>query len=423
MQDLRTIKKPSVALIKLVEATGVLLGIPKNGSKEKSKYKAPSPTNYDNTVEYLDSNFSEAMDFLMKKGTADISNEDSFDLYTKVLEPGFDYEAAVNGGGLVARELFNLVHFVLLKLQANIHRLPVKQTNVFIVVDGTKSSYASMDIGLHIFSHGLCTIGTLVIQDAANMLTVMHEHLSGDLLRRCQLHYQIPAHCFRVETLIANSAADITATVQAGVTNSSSQILVVGMNDFNVGLDSNADFLLWACWDAECMVLFAKARSRFRPFSAVAASRVMQLCVKGIDDLKDVLLKSLSLFKPGDYLVIASVVDSRDAIGDNRESRFDFGSRCGWVEPPDVIPQEFPEGWNDKELENFQAEAEELMSKVQLEGKVCVRVKSPVRSTSQQLCDIAFEESVDVLMLKNNVHKDVIVETIRESHCSVAIIK
>ncbi len=43
--------KPSVALIKLIEACGILLGVPKSFSK--SKYKAPVPSCYDATIRLL----------------------------------------------------------------------------------------------------------------------------------------------------------------------------------------------------------------------------------------------------------------------------------------------------------------------------------------------------------------------------------
>ena len=89
--SLASIKRPSLALIKLVESTGILLGIQKKYG-EKSRYKAPTPTNYDETVQKLSDDFYGCMSLISSMDISTIPNDVASELYEKTVEPGFDYE-------------------------------------------------------------------------------------------------------------------------------------------------------------------------------------------------------------------------------------------------------------------------------------------------------------------------------------------
>ena len=69
-----------------------------------------------------------------------LSNKVANDLYAKTLEPGYDYEAAVNEGGLKARDLFNAIKAGDDKFRIDKSRIPITKTNVLTFVNGTKSS-------------------------------------------------------------------------------------------------------------------------------------------------------------------------------------------------------------------------------------------------------------------------------------------
>ena len=113
--DLRLKKRPGIAFIKLVEATGILLGISKQ--TEKSIYKAPAPSNYDKTIDYLSQDFYNVLIYMAYLKSEDITNEVSVEMFLKIQEPGFDYEAAIIDGGLCMRELFDAVYCIISNLQ------------------------------------------------------------------------------------------------------------------------------------------------------------------------------------------------------------------------------------------------------------------------------------------------------------------
>ena len=94
MSALADVSRPSVSVVKLVEACGILLGVPP--THDRSAFKAPIPSNYDATVGLLDSNFGGYVAELAKLTSDQLSNKVANDLYAKTLEPGFDYETNPN---------------------------------------------------------------------------------------------------------------------------------------------------------------------------------------------------------------------------------------------------------------------------------------------------------------------------------------
>ncbi len=418
--ELKNIKRPSTALVKLVEAIGILLGIPRSANS-KSKYKAPTPTNYDDTIDYLSLKFYSAMNFLVNQRDADISNEVASELYSKILEPGFNYEEAVKDGGLMSRDLFNLVYLILIKLQADSHRIPIQVINIMVVVDGSRSSYVALDFATHMFSHGICTIGALSIGEFDS--SIMREHLYADISRRCKLQYKLSEHNFRVEAIVAESEDDVTFAVRQSLVSTDTNILVFGMSDCNIGLDSTNKLLLWAAWSNKLPVLFTKGCSRSRLFSSVVTSRVFQICIKNIANLKDLFLQSLSFLRPGDSVVVVSLVKSRAALADCRQTRHDMGMRSGWVTGPVPALPDFTPEYSEEYAETLRREMCLCIEKAQVRGRVRIQARQPMRTVAQELCQIAFEEESDVVVLRNSRQREVITECARDAPCSIAIIK
>jgi len=197
--SLDQIRRPHISLIKLIECVGTLLNIPK--SAEKSAFRAPLPTNYDNTIEKLKFDFYGILNKLSTLQSSDIKNDVASDFYNKTLEPGFDYEDAINAGGLLVRELFNVVFLILLRLQCDGNRLPIHQYNKMVLVDGTRSSYVAFDTACHIHNHGTLNILAFTVTDEdaeAHDVGGHAAHLLRDLTRRCKQHYKFQDHCFKV---------------------------------------------------------------------------------------------------------------------------------------------------------------------------------------------------------------------------------
>lgn len=420
MADLKSIKRPSIALIKLIEATGILLQIPKTATF-KSKYKAPVPTNYDDTVEYLSVQFYPAMNALVNLTDAEISNDVACEFYAKILEPGFSYEDALKDGGLASRELFNLVYLIMLKLQGDQNRLPVQKINVMAVVDGSRSSYVALDLATHIYGHGVCSIGALTIGEAKS--SIMREHLLPDIQRRCKNQYKLPLHCVRFESLSVQNEEEVIPTLQQALTETASEVLVLGMQECNIGLDSLSPALVWAAWTCKIPVVLAKGKSRMRDFNSVITPRVCQVCVKNLGELRATFLKSLVFMRPGDSLVVACVVKSKNGRADDRESRYDGGRRSGWVTTTGTALPDFSPEYSEEYVQNLRTEINMFIEKAQVIGRVRIEEMNPLVTVGQVLCKIAQEERVDLMVLKNRVNREIITECARDAPCSVALIK
>ena len=74
-------------------------------------FKAPSPTNYDATLELLAADFSDVVATVAGYAASEVPNDIARDMYAKTLEPGFEYENAAlfaeGGHNLMLRDLFN----------------------------------------------------------------------------------------------------------------------------------------------------------------------------------------------------------------------------------------------------------------------------------------------------------------------------
>ena len=147
-QSITDIKRPSVAMIKAIEAIGILLRVPQ--SSQKSMFKAPVPSNYDATVALLQEDFYNVVNTLSAYESTAIPNDMASKLFSKTLEPGFDYEAAILSGGLICRELFNLLVLLIQKLQSDPYRIPVQTKNVLLIYDGSLASYKALDCLSHV---------------------------------------------------------------------------------------------------------------------------------------------------------------------------------------------------------------------------------------------------------------------------------
>ena len=100
-------------------------------------------------------------------------------------------------GGLLIRELFNVVFLILLRLQSDTDRLPICKHNIGVLVDGSRSSYVAFDTACHIHNHGMLNIFAFTLEvDVVG--SSGSSHLIRDLTRRCKPHYKFPDHVFGV---------------------------------------------------------------------------------------------------------------------------------------------------------------------------------------------------------------------------------
>lgn len=400
MNDLKEIKRPPLALINLVEAIGILLRVPK--SMNKSKYKASVPSNYDATIELLSSDFYGTMNKMTILQSSGIPNDIATELYAKTKEPAFDYESALIAGGLAIRELFNTLVLILDQLQNDTFRMPVKTTNIFVVVDGSRSSYVALDAATHLLNHGVCNIAAVAVKEIDGK-DLLDTHICQDLERRCLEQYKITDRFFRVEHMVPENTEDMITKIQESLNRNSCNVIVVGIDgQSSCGcIEFMSDFITWVAWECKSTAILVKSFSRVRPFPQSHMSRKFLVCVKEVSDLRSVFSSALEIMRPDDEVILLSIVPTRDPVGEAQETRFGMGSRFGWVSG-EVMAETGASrpGWNDNIVATLTKEMEQMLQKSQSPGRVRVETLNPIRTVYEELVHWSLEEGVDFLVVR-----------------------
>lgn len=143
--------KPSLALIKHVEITGILIGA--QWKNQHSKYKIPLPSNYSDTVHLLNMNLHGVVKYLSQLKDADITNEMAAQIYSKIREDGYNYEKALEDGGVELHDIFKTVQHMISVIElrsATASCIPIGGTNLIIGITNDIASYALLDAAAHI---------------------------------------------------------------------------------------------------------------------------------------------------------------------------------------------------------------------------------------------------------------------------------
>jgi hypothetical protein len=369
MSFLAKVIKPPTALIKLIEAIGIIFHVPK--SYNKSIYKAPSPSNYDGTITLLLDDYVGCISKLGSFTSSDVSNEVASELYSKVLEPGFDYESAVLAGGLEARDLYNSLILILNLLDSDPYRIPIKCINVMVLCDGSRPSYVAFDLATHIHHHGICYITTLLIagNDKFNG-TIIQTHLTNDLVRRCSEQYHLLASQYQIDILQPHSSDDIIQSIDDTMCEHNCSILIIGIDANYIGTENLSKTAEWAAWKIGFITILVKSITRIRPFTSLKMNRKYLLCVKSNSKLQDLFELCLQIIKPSDYLILCSVVDNGEPLGDTRDgTRYDLGRRARWVAGKvENVNEPNCVGWNKKIVEELEENMRNLLIKSQISG-------------------------------------------------------
>jgi hypothetical protein len=428
MSDLKSIRRPCKALIKLVEAAGILLNVPMQS--DKSVYKAPVPSNYDNTIEELARDFYGALQRMAGFRSESVSNATATDLLTKFFDPSFGYDEAFRDGGHYAMELFNAVVLVLDRLQDDLKRLPARANSVLVIVDGSKSSYVALDSASHVFSHGMLTVGAVSSNGTSkNTSSVpsesdrMSQYLVKDIQRRCASLYKLETHKFQILDIYASDQSELFEGVVQVSQHCNPSVIVIGCNDDNFEEDCPEKLKLWAAWESRPAIVFTKTKSKTRPFGLSHAPRSFLLCVKRLEDVSKVFESALVCLRPGDNIVVLVITESPEPCGNWRRSRFDMGSRQGWIQDSASTITKAKPGWNDEANEEILRLVYEHIDKAKVRGKVLLKAASEVTSIPQQICITAAEENVDFLVLKYKQQRNNIISCLKDAGCSVILVK
>ena len=434
MSNISSISRPSLAFIKVVEAIGILLRIPV--STKKSVYKAPVPSNYDNTVAYLENDFYAVLNQLNVLQSSGIPNDIASEFFAKTQEPGFDYEAAVTSGGLSCRELFNSLILLIQTLQNDKSRVPVKNRNVLLIFDGSIASYAALDCLSHIHNHGMLTI--LSVKDYSRTednYKPLADHSPADLQRRCEHQYKKSSHQVNIiniyDKLIDNQENDrgkgnnlVTESILQYIKESDSDVIIMGKDTSKYEEDeiSRLVNILPDCTDKT--VILAKNSSKVMPFSLAVMSRRFLICLKASDDARDMFCKSLAMLRPNDVICVLCVHESSQPKGDYRDTRFLLGKRHPWVsgDSEKDVAYNSP-GWNTKALADLRVFLYEMIASAQVAGDIRIEEETSNITVGQQICKIAVEEQADFLVFRRGYEREVTNQCIDESSASVILLE
>jgi hypothetical protein len=421
MEAIQRVRRPPAALIKLVECVGILLSLPK--SYQKSNFKAPVPSNYDATLVCLNDDFYAKLAILAKLQSSDIDNEVAAEFYAKMLEPGVDYEDAVNVGGLAVRELFNAVLLVLLKLQSDPLRLPVANDNIMTVVDGSRASYVALDTAAHVCTHGVLHIA--LSTDKQHLLTF----LEADVIRRCKLHYKLPAYRYVVHSIFSGNDCwpDSELSLLLSHCHEKKCSSMVLPYTYSLG-----EFKFLSCSYQHFAVskfagdaIFTQNMSYVRPLTEIKCGRTFIVYIDSMSDCDLTVMKALRYFRAGDCMVLLGVFPPPEPMGDSRELRFDFGQRQQWTHSSDFNQLEPNRiGWNKEVIERFQAHMDDLIAKSFLTGsRVRVEHSTSRQSLAQLICNVGREENAMGLMLRLPGNEEIISECLADQPFSIFILK
>lgn len=443
MDQLVSLRRPTASLIKLVESVGTLLKVPLS-KKKSSVYKTPLPSNYEDTIQLLSANFYDTISKISLLQSSDVDHEIASCFFNKMLEPGFDYENAINAGGLAVRELFNAVLLVLLRLQSDFNRAPVSVDNIVVIADGSRAAYVALDTASHLRSHGMLHI----LVDHTLPDTRHLDHLVQDVRRRCKNHYKVPDHCYMVHQGNINNELfspgdsnhknnnETTAQAQTLIESLEDLIATEECSIFVFGIQHPESFgmpqsqepvVSWAL-NSEIYigdVVLTQGSSFTRPFTEANASRTHLLYLDTLHDPGSTFLKALKYIKPGDAVVALGVFPPSTPVGDNRELRFDFGSRQGWIETNQEVLDLEPNriGWNDNEIDYFLHGMDELLNKSMLNGRIKVERWDKFRSAAQIIMQVATEENCSSIIIQLDGNLPIISGIINFSSYTLILLK
>jgi hypothetical protein len=423
MTDLKDIKRPGIALIKLVEATGILLGAE---SRQVSYFKVPTPSRYDATIEQLSQNYNDVINNLVNIKINGISNDQAHDLYEKMLEPGFDYDEAINNGGSRCRELFDLVFYLLSQIQEDSERYPVQSNNVYFLMDGSRVSYLAFDVATHIFNHGVCFAGVvdIVNEDGISENPGFANSLCLDLDRRFYSHFKLERHRCDVK-LLQSTEETIMETTKSSITQRNTSIVVLGINERDMFQSRQQAMMKWALWNTDLTVVVVKAQASPRPFDVVITPKTYLIYLNENTNVVDYLTRASICMRATDSFVVLMIVDDSAPVGDLQDTRFGLGGRSGWVDSIENPSKKLVQGWNQPAIDSMKSEVEKFISWSRIEGKLRIEVKSKYRPVSQDICKYATQEAAEVIVLgREHVPRDMVMECIRSNELStIAVIK
>lgn len=180
-----------------------------------------------------------------------------------------------------------------------------------MAVNGSRSSYVALDAAAHVHSHGVLTVGAITAKDSGlRGQRDLVAHLSADIERRCKRQYTKSPYLYRIKSIDVPMTSMTVEVVEEEIVAQNCGIVLVGIETNSSVISGLEELAKWAVLKCENrIVVLAKSCCRVLPFGELHMSRKFQVCVKHLDELPMVFRQCLALMRPGDTIVIVTILD------------------------------------------------------------------------------------------------------------------
>ena len=234
----------------------------------------------------------------------------------------------------------------------------------------------------------------------------------------------------QVDACIAHSGDDVRARVEAALADGAGavDVLCVGLEDTNIGLNGATPLVMWAVWDAPVDVVLARINTPLQPLASPHMPRTVLINYQFPSPASplDVVEQALKFIRPSDYVVFVVSGRARLSRGDNRETRFEYGARHSGATALEPRSAPYRYHSDDGTVDECAALLQEYLTHAKVDGAVRVIRDAPSVTLAQQLGGIAAEEHADLVVLKrqaDELSRSLVVDCARDLQCALVVLK
>ena len=224
--------------------------------------------------------------------------------------------------------------------------------------------------------------------------------------------------------------ARVEATLAAGSVDGAGAVdmLCVGLEDTNIGLNGVTPLVMWAVWEAPVDVVLARINTPVRPFASLHMPRAVLVNYQfpSPEPPLDVVEQALKFIRPSDYVVFVVSGRVRASRGDNQETRFDYGARHSGATAVEPRAPPYRYHSDDGAIDECAAVLQEFLNHAKVDGTVRVVRDVPTSTLAQELGHIAAEEHADLVVVKRHddeLNRSLVVDLARDLLCALVVLK
>lgn len=210
------------------------------------------------------------------------------------------------------------------------------------------------------------------------------------------------------------------------------QTLIIGLqNSYDFQLSSKESLSYWSVWEYPGDTIITKGISYHRPFTEVSTPRTLLLYIdpnhydNSPELIKQVFIKALRYYRTGDTVIVLSMFLSSDPIGDNRETRYEFGQRHLWLKDDEYMIKKEANciNWNENRINDYRQLIQQSIAQSFLNGKVRIERYHRSMNVIQMITMIALQENVQGIIMTKDKNEEIIGQCIRDHPYSLFLLK